>query len=326
MPDSPYTLAYPGSLVDFLRQEDSVKKFGKTSIELNSVLKSINDRELRDDPEIEQRLRAENEHCKMSGAIGLDRSNFKTSYSAELCPDFHKYYERYTAFVKEYFDMTPDDEKLLPRCRQWHQEGQLRGLSKLENESKMNIRIPDSDYAEILKGYFPHIQKIASLSTPEYGAAIAALLSNKLDTVNAHPYLHLAAAAYWRQNGDLGEALSCYRTAVVYAEKAVLSGEESAQVSLDAIHIAAATLFNKADLPGSAMAILEHSFAEDDATTRSPCVFLKAQAALADAAYLKLDASKAQGIEVEQENLDHLVSEKLRFNDIYGDQVNIFNN
>ncbi|RCN24134.1 hypothetical protein ANCCAN_30176 [Ancylostoma caninum] len=67
----------------------------------------------------------------MAGAIGLDRSNFKTSYSAELCPDFHKYYERYTAFVKEYFDMTPDDEKLLPRCRQWHQEGQLRGLPKV---------------------------------------------------------------------------------------------------------------------------------------------------------------------------------------------------
>lgn len=58
------------------------------------VQKSINDRELRDDPEIEQRLRAENDHCKMAGAIGLDRSNFKTSYSAELCPDFHKYYER----------------------------------------------------------------------------------------------------------------------------------------------------------------------------------------------------------------------------------------
>ncbi|KIH43337.1 hypothetical protein ANCDUO_26660, partial [Ancylostoma duodenale] len=88
-PDSPYTLAYPGSLVDFLQQVDSVKKFGKTSVELNTVLKSINDRELRDDPEIEQRLRAENEHCKMAGAIGLDRSNFKTSYSAELCPDFH---------------------------------------------------------------------------------------------------------------------------------------------------------------------------------------------------------------------------------------------
>ncbi|ETN78738.1 hypothetical protein NECAME_10177, partial [Necator americanus] len=181
VPDSPYTLAYPGSLVDFLRQVDSVKKFGKTSVELNSVLKSINDRELRDDPEIEERLRAENEHCKTAGTIGLDRSNFKTSYAAELCPDFHKYYERYTAFVKEYFDMTPDDEKLLPRCRQWHQEGQLKALSKEENELKMKIRSPDPDYGEILKGYFPRIKKIVPSGSPEYGAIIAALLSNQLD-------------------------------------------------------------------------------------------------------------------------------------------------
>ncbi|EYB93310.1 hypothetical protein Y032_0183g910 [Ancylostoma ceylanicum] len=383
VPDSPYTLAYPGSLVDFLHQVDSVKKFGKTSVELNTVLKSINNRELRDDPELEQRLRAENEHCKMAGAIGLDRSNFKTSYSAELCPDFHKYYERYTAFVKEYFDMTPDDEKLLPRCRQWHQEGQLRGLPKNENEIRVKIRSPDTDYAEILKGYFPRIKKMVSADSPLYGAIIAALLSNQFDKIKAHPYLHMAAAAYWRQNGDLEEALSCYRTAVVYAENAVAKGDESAQVSLDAIHIAAATLFNKADQPDSAIAILEHSFAVDDTTTRSPCVFLKAQAALADAAYLKLDASRAHGIEVEQvadfarvvtyfsepfmrkllippndsnyvaellklhevllkklgamscqidlfvelakqkENLDHLVSEKLRFNEVYGDQMKI---
>lgn len=39
-PDSPYTLAYPGSLVDFLRQIESVKKFGKTYVELSNVLVS----------------------------------------------------------------------------------------------------------------------------------------------------------------------------------------------------------------------------------------------------------------------------------------------
>ncbi|KAK6049064.1 hypothetical protein COOONC_13431 [Cooperia oncophora] len=121
----------------------------------------------------------------------------------------------------------------------------------------------------------------------------------------------------------------------------------------------------------------------DDPNGHSPCVFLKAQAAMADAAYLKLDASRVNGIQVEQvadfarivtyfsdpfikhllvppndsnyvaellkfhevllkklgamscqidlfvelakqkENLDHLVSEKLRFNDIYGDQMKI---
>ncbi|VDO38889.1 unnamed protein product [Haemonchus placei] len=40
VPDSPYTLSYPGSLVDFLRQVDSVKKFGKTYVELSNVLVS----------------------------------------------------------------------------------------------------------------------------------------------------------------------------------------------------------------------------------------------------------------------------------------------
>ncbi|KAK6028050.1 hypothetical protein OSTOST_05911, partial [Ostertagia ostertagi] len=371
VPDSPYTLAYPGSLVDFLRQVDSVKKFGKTYVELSNVLKSINAREARDDPEIEKRLQAESEHCKLVGSVGLDRSNFKTSYSAELCPDFHKYYERYTAFVKEYFDMAPDDEKLLPRCRQWHQESQLKGLPKEANDQQLKTRIPDSDYAEILKGYFPHVKKLVSTASPRYGAIIAKLLSHQFETISAHPYLHLAAAAYWRQVGDLHEALSCYKTAVTYAEKMISKGEEGGQLSLDAIYVAVATLFNK------------HSFTMADPNGHSPCVFLKAQAAMADAAYLKLDASRVNGIQVEQvadfarivtyfsdpfirqllvppndsnyvaellkfhevllkklgamscqidlfvelakqkENLDHLVSEKLRFNDIYGDQMKI---
>ncbi|VDL78429.1 unnamed protein product [Nippostrongylus brasiliensis] len=121
----------------------------------------------------------------------------------------------------------------------------------------------------------------------------------------------------------------------------------------------------------------------DDPSAHTPCVFLKAQATMADAAYLKMDSSMADGIRVEQvadftrvvnylsepfvkqlstppsdsnyvaellklhevlwkklgamscqielfvelakqkENLDHLVSEKLRFNDIYGDQMKI---
>ncbi|WKY09687.1 hypothetical protein Q1695_002218 [Nippostrongylus brasiliensis] len=383
VPDSPYTLAYSGSLVDFLRQVDSVKKFGKTYIELNNVLKSINAREARDDPEIEKKLQAESEHCKMAGSVGLSRNNFKTSYSAELCPDFHKYYERYTEFVKEYFEMTPDDEKLLPRCRQWHKEGQLRGLPEEANQRNVDARIPDSDYADILKGYFSQAKKLVSTSSPRYGAIIARLLSHQFENISNHPYLHLAAAAYWRQNGDLQEALTCYKTAVTYAEQAASRGDENAQLTLDAIHIAAATLFNKVDQPESAIAILEHSFTMDDPSAHTPCVFLKAQATMADAAYLKMDSSMADGIRVEQvadftrvvnylsepfvkqlstppndsnyvaellklhevlwkklgamscqielfvelakqkENLDHLVSEKLRFNDIYGDQMKI---
>ncbi|KAJ1369790.1 hypothetical protein KIN20_031350 [Parelaphostrongylus tenuis] len=123
VPDSPYVLAYPGSLVDFLRQVESVKKFGKTYVELGNALKSINEREARDDPELEQRLRRENEHCTMGGLVSLDRENFKTSYSAEICPDFHKYYEKYIESVKEYVATALEDEKLLPHCRQWHREG-----------------------------------------------------------------------------------------------------------------------------------------------------------------------------------------------------------
>ncbi|VDO62733.1 unnamed protein product [Heligmosomoides polygyrus] len=384
VPDSPYTLAYPGSLVDFLRQIESVKKFGKTYVELSNVLKSINAREAQDDPEIEKKIQEESEHCKKYGNVGLDRSNFKTSYSAELCPDFHKYYERYTAFVKEYFDMAPDDEKLLPRCRQWHREGQFIGLSEEANDQQLKTRIPDSDYGEILQGYFPHAKKFVSTASPRYGAIMAQLLSHKLETISAHPYLHMAAAAYWRQIGDLNEALGCYKTAFAYAKQAASIGEESAQISLDAIHIAAATLFNKVDQPEAAIAILEHSFTMDDPSGHTPCAFLKAQATVTEAAYLKLNRLRANGIEMEQvvdfarvvsyfseaffkqllvplddpnyvaelldfhqvllkklgamrcqidlfmvlakqkENLDLLVSEKLRYNDIFGDQVSGF--
>ncbi|KAK6026984.1 hypothetical protein OSTOST_07029, partial [Ostertagia ostertagi] len=348
VPDSPYTLAYPGSLVDFLRQVDSVKKFGKTYVELSNVLKFD-----KCSGKLEMTRKSKNVYkLKLVGSVGLDRSNFKTSYSAELCPDFHKYYERYTAFVKEYFDMAPDDEKLLPRCRQWHQESQLKGLPKEANDQQLKTRIPDSDYAEILKGYFPHVKKLVSTASPRYGAIIAKLLSHQFETISAHPYLHLAAAAYWRQVGDLHEALSCYKTAVTYAEKMVSKGEEGGQLSL-AIAYLCCRLAHIYSIKWRQrrqrrIAIWRHSFTMADPNGHSPCVFLKAQAAMADAAYLKLDASRVNGIQVEQvadfarilvppndsnyvaellkfheENLDHLVSEKLRFNDIYGDQMKI---
>ncbi|KAE9419406.1 hypothetical protein Angca_000925 [Angiostrongylus cantonensis] len=383
VPESPYVLAYPGSLVDFLRQVESVKKFGKTYVELANALKSISEREARDDPELERRRRKESEHCTMGGLVSLDRENFKTSYSAEICPDFHKHYERYIESIKEYVNKAPEDEKLLPHCRQWHQEGQLRGLSKTASDQRLVGRIPDSDYAEILGGYFPNVKKMVSTRSPSYGAILAKLLSQRSQHIGAHPYLHLAAAAYWRQIGDLGEALGCYKTAMFYVEEAAINGDESAHVSLDAISIAAATLFTKADQPESSIAILEHSFALDDPSAHPPCVFLKAQAALADATYLKLSASRTNGELVEKvadftrfathfsepfiknllvipndpnyvsellelhemllrklgamscqidlfielakqkENLDHLVSEKLRFNDIYGDQIKV---
>ncbi|KAJ1369789.1 hypothetical protein KIN20_031349 [Parelaphostrongylus tenuis] len=218
---------------------------------------------------------------------------------------------------------------------------------------------------------------MVSTKSPRFGAILAKMLSHHSPAIAAHPYLHLAAAAYWRQLGDLGEALSCYETATHYVEEAAVSGDESARISLDAITIAAATLFNKADQPESSIAILEHSFTLADPSAHEPCVFLKAQAALADATYMKLSTLREKGMLVEkvaeftrfashfsepfirnltsapndsnyvaellklhemllqklgamssnrkpfQENLDHLVSEKLRFNDIYGDQIKV---
>ncbi|KJH53654.1 hypothetical protein DICVIV_00082 [Dictyocaulus viviparus] len=298
-PDSPYVIACPASLVDFLRQIDSVKKFGKTYVELKNTLKSISDREARDDPKLEQKFSKENEHCKTSDMIGRNRESFKTSYSVELCPDFHKYYARYITSIKKYVEEAPNDEKLAPRCQQWHKEGRLPGLSEVVNDLKLENLIPDPDYAEILGSYFPDVKKVVSTSSPAYGAILSRLLSHETPAVSAHPYLHLAAAAYWRLIGNLKEALSCYKTAISCVE-AVANDDESKNISIDGISISAATLFNKADQPETSIAILEHVFTFNDTSGRPPCVFLKAQATLADAAFLKLDASRSMGIQVEQ--------------------------
>ncbi|VDM60444.1 unnamed protein product [Angiostrongylus costaricensis] len=207
VPESPYVLAYPGSLVDFLRQVESVKNCRRSTYfhYLGRIFLA------RDDPELEQRLRREREHCTMGGLVSLDRENFKTSYSAEICPDFHKHYEKYIDSIKEYVNKEPEDEKLLPHCRQWHQEGQLRGLSKVFR-SLFFASLPLFVFRRLLKGPY---------STVVRGELIKFELKMRIRHIGAHPYLHLAAAAYWRQIGDLGEALGCYKTAMFYVFKVI---------------------------------------------------------------------------------------------------------
>ena len=81
-------MAYPGSLVDFMRQGELVKEYGKSYATLKQVMKSISEREKTDDPNIENKIRAKEESCKKTNQIRLDE--YLGTYTSELCPDFHE--------------------------------------------------------------------------------------------------------------------------------------------------------------------------------------------------------------------------------------------
>uniref|UniRef100_A0A1I7W9R2 TPR_REGION domain-containing protein n=1 Tax=Heterorhabditis bacteriophora TaxID=37862 RepID=A0A1I7W9R2_HETBA len=204
-PDSPYVLAHPGSLPDFLKQYENVKQFGESFVELSSVLAS---------------------YC--------------------------------------FFDISAQE---------------LKGS------------FPDLDYSHIIDGYFPKVINYTPSSSKKYGTALAGLLSHvdkkNLIRIRENPYIHIAAAAFWRVTGNLDEAFECYRTGIIYAEKASFSttSDTAEQLSLYTIYIATATLLNRANLPEYSLALLDHNFGKDarPGIPHSACVLFMVQSATADA-------------------------------------------
>lgn len=140
-----------------MKQVDNVKVIGQHLDEMQGMLQKISKHENFDNPKFEEDFRKKEEACvwvfgfykpqttqihyRKSRGIKLEPESFHTSFSAELCPEFHESYQQYTAFVKEYFGTPPDNDKRPPRCNYWFEAVKMKGQNNVVSSSKLEKTI-----------------------------------------------------------------------------------------------------------------------------------------------------------------------------------------
>ncbi|CAD6193908.1 unnamed protein product [Caenorhabditis auriculariae] len=286
--DTPYALAVPGALVDFVRQMENVRDYGESYTQLQQAMRKISSREKMDDPNFEATFRISEQSCLNSHGIPLEPQSFHTSYSAELCPEFHETYRGYTTFLKEYFDTPPDNEKRPPRCQYWFDAMRMKGAYHIDFsvlKIKPQNESPDPAYAHILQRFFPQFLKFDPKDPKPFAVALASMLSHHDERVSNNPYLHMAAAAYWRSLGRLSEALDCYRSGVhfIHKPRRVEHSRFFSEFGKEAITLATGTLLTRVGFADVAQVIFEY-FRDEKASPK--CYRAMALGAAGDASVL----------------------------------------
>ncbi|CAI2353072.1 unnamed protein product [Caenorhabditis sp. 36 PRJEB53466] len=287
--DTPYQLKMSGSLTDFLKQVDNVKMIGEHVDEMQGMLQKISKYEKVDNPKFEDDFREKEEACVKSRGIKLEPESFHTSFSAELCPEFHESYQQYTAFVKEFFGTPPDNDKRPPRCNYWFEAVKMKGQNNVDLGKSLNEKVGAEDelYLKVLDMYFPDFAKFTrgSEGMSRFGNMLSSMLSHADERVSRNAYLHMAAAAYWRAQGKISYALTCYATGINFVNDEIRNPQIDAYHPAHAeqtVRLSIATLLNRGGYSVEAYIILKQL----TKTHLSPCYLGMMYAATADASVL----------------------------------------
>ncbi|CAI5452591.1 unnamed protein product [Caenorhabditis angaria] len=283
--NTPYQLRIPGSLTDFLQQVENVRRIDVHMSEMQKMVDKISIHEQLDNPQFEEDFRKKEPTCIASKGVTLEPESFHTVYSAELCPEFHKSYEGYTAFIKEYFGTPPDNDKRFPRCQYWFKAVKIKGIN-LEKVKLSDRPMPaDPSYYKILRGYFGNFAKLPRSpggeqeSIKKYGQMLASMLSHSDERVSKNAYLHMAAAAWWRAQGHLSDALVCLNTASQFVENPEIPSFKS-----EAVKVSIGNLLNRAGYSLDAYKFLKSI--EFNNPDKILCLTAMTHAAIADSSVL----------------------------------------
>uniref|UniRef100_A0A914ZLD2 Tetratricopeptide repeat protein 17 n=2 Tax=Parascaris univalens TaxID=6257 RepID=A0A914ZLD2_PARUN len=310
--DSPFLMAQPHSLVQFLDQERKLDAISQNRELFSEHEKMIREQEKIDDPEIESKIRSSDEDCLAAGTFSTNRDPFIVSYTlVDPLEDL----EYMIGIVK---DLNEDIPRENPYC---------------------TSDLPFSMYAF---EHLPSMQQRAGLSIPyehelqkslpsrfrllDFGHYVAVALEKEPTSA---PLLNLAAL-YWRIRGEASNAVECLRRSLHYSTQQKRAGVmfalgnmlHRAGHSLDAIvlyqlvlaeiddafvHMALADALvvvqNRSD------AIVEY----DAAFARDP----KMSDASLKAAALRCDQKLVDAMEKQHKNLLDTISEKNLYNNRY---------
>ncbi|CAP36437.2 Protein CBG19140 [Caenorhabditis briggsae] len=313
--DTPYHMRMPGSLTDFMKQVENVKVISQHVDDMQGMWKKISKHENFDNPKFEEDFRQQEEACVKSRGIKLEPDSFHTSFTAELCPEFHESYQQYTAFVKEYFGSPPDTDKRPPRCNYWFEAVKMKGQNNVDLGKSMNEKVGAEDemYLKVLDMYFPDFAKFTrgSEGMSRFGNMLSSMLSHDDERVSRNAYLHMAAAAYWRAQGKISYALTCYATGIHFVN------DESKAPNIDSFHpahaeqtvrLSIATLLNRAGYSVEAYIILKQLTTDNMVACYKGMMF----AATADASVLTGPESNNSDPETEKPTIQLKLTQKER--------------
>lgn len=244
---SPYSFAYPSNLVAFLRHVKNVKELTRNNSELQKVMKLIHQREHHDDPNFEDVFKSKDQACVKSNSLDLEYGEYTTSYSVEICPEYHKAYERYLEFVREHFGDKLKESPTKPRCLGYTDEQR-----PIDKDGK---HPPDPTYMKILEGYFPNFN-FDHQNIHLFGGILSTILGSTSGYINSNPYSLMAIAAYWRAQGYVTPALECYRAALSAISLQDRKGDVP-QFEKDGINLALAVLVTKSKIQDMSMVFKE---------------------------------------------------------------------
>uniref|UniRef100_A0A8R1I364 Tetratricopeptide repeat protein 17 n=1 Tax=Caenorhabditis japonica TaxID=281687 RepID=A0A8R1I364_CAEJA len=255
---SEYQLKMPGSLTDFMKQVENMKTIKRHIGDMQKMLNTITRRENIDDPGFEETFKKEEEACVKSRGIKLEADNFHTSFTSELCPEFHESYQQYTTFVKEYFGSPPDTNQRPPRCDYWFEAMKIKSPNNDDLGKSVIDKVGPEDelFYKVIGMYFPGFAKFTRDpdGMARYGNMLSSMLAHETRKVSHNAYLHMAAAAYWRAQGKISYAFTCYATGLMVGES---NHDWHSPHLTSEIMLSVSTLLNQGVLPIEAHLILK---------------------------------------------------------------------
>ncbi|CAJ0939041.1 unnamed protein product, partial [Mesorhabditis belari] len=216
VPYSPFMMARPQHLIEFVNQVKLVEEWTAAVTELNEKMERIQMGERIDDPDLEQKLRENNPHCQKGKEIPLKMQSFLTNYAVEQTKEYvaqAKLEIMNDAMLQR--KVPPTQE--LPYCK----------------AEKISILY---DYLDAMPGFknfdeliIDHAPELVSICAPLWegisllpgetrvdamGRYLVALLTDVDTKISQSPYVYLSAACYWRIVGEASEAYQCARAAL----------------------------------------------------------------------------------------------------------------
>ncbi|OZC12323.1 hypothetical protein X798_00845 [Onchocerca flexuosa] len=203
VPDTPYHMVQPHSLVQFLdqgRKLDGIahmRGFIEEHEGDNCLQKKIHLHENADDPELETKIRKTDKDCIMGGFMSTSKDAFLLAYTLGNL--------EILATVKSSDDK--QNPKVEPHCTYDLQFSMyaFEHLPSVQQRGKLKI-IPEAAFQKLLP---------LNYAITEFGNHVAKALELKPTNDS---FLRLAAL-YWRIKGDAPKAMECFRRALHFTTK-----------------------------------------------------------------------------------------------------------
>ncbi|VDN21280.1 unnamed protein product [Gongylonema pulchrum] len=199
--DSPYHMAQPHSLVQFLEQERKLDAIAQSRSFITEQEKNIYAHENADDPELESKIRATDRNCIMGGSLTASKDAFLTSYSLGKLNDDMELLSDVD------FNVAGDKFTEEPHCT-YDLKYSVYAFEHLPSvQQRENLKIvPEAAFDKLLPSNYGIVK---------FGQHVAKALAKKMTSAS----LLRLAALYWRIRGDATEAVECFRRALHFTTR-----------------------------------------------------------------------------------------------------------